>query len=225
MPDTFKRLTWDAVGEKLYETGTDRGVFYPQVNGAYPKGVAWNGITGVTLSPSGADENKFYADNIKYGSIRGAEDFGGTIKCYTYPDEFALCDGAAQGGAAGVIIGQQKRNPFGFCYRSKIGNDADGMDHGYKLHLIYNATVSPSERDYQTVNDSPEGIEFSYEFTTTPVPVTAIENAKPTALLEIDSTKVDAAKLKALEDVLYGSATAAARLPLPDEVITMMKTA
>ncbi|WP_130837526.1 hypothetical protein [Lachnoclostridium sp. Marseille-P6806] len=217
-----KKLVWDAVGEKRYETGTDRGVLYPQVSGAYPKGVAWSGLISVTLSPSGGDENAFYADNIKYGSIRGAEDFGGTITSYYYPDEFAACDGSTS-VATGVTISQQKRTPFGMCYRSLIGNDADGIGHGYTLHLIYNATVSPSEREYQTVNDSPEGIEFSHEFSTTPVGVTKVEGAKPTALLEIDSTVVDAEKLKQLETILYGSDSADARLPLPDEVIQLFK--
>ena len=221
------RLTWDNVGDKRFETGTDRAVLYPQVNGTYPKGIAWNGIISVTESPSGADENEFYADNIKYGSLRGAEKFGGTIECYSYPDEFAECDGSIQ-ATKGVTLGQQTRKPFGFCYRSVIGNDSDGMDHGYKLHLIYNSTVSPSERQYQTINDSPEGITFGYEFASTPIPVTAVENAKPVSCLTIDSTTADKAKLKALEDILYGTDSGEnsdARLPLPDEVITMMKTA
>ncbi len=218
------KLTWDNVGEKTYETGTDRGVLYPQKSGEYPKGVAWNGLTAVTESPSGADENSFYADNIKYGSLRGSEDFGGTIECYTYPDEWLTCDGSAA-ATSGVVIGQQKRLPFGLCYRTLIGNDSDGIDHGYKLHLIYNATVSPSERAYQTVNDSPEAITFSYEFTTTPINVSAIENAKPTACITIDSTVVDSAKLAKLEEALYGTADAEPYLPLPDDVITMLKSA
>lgn len=216
------KLTWDAVGEKLYETGTDRGVLYPQKSGAYPQGVAWNGLTAVTESPSGADESAFYADNIKYGSLRGAEDFGGTIECYTYPDEWLTCDGSAE-AVAGVVVGQQKRLPFGLCFRTLVGNDADGIDHGYKLHLIYNATASPSERAYQTVNDSPEAITFSYEFTTTPINITAIENAKPVACITIDSSTVDAEKLKKLEDALYGTTDAEAYLPLPDDVIAMLK--
>lgn len=216
------KLTWDAVGEKLYETGTDRGVLYPQKSGAYPQGVAWNGLTAVTESPSGADESAFYADNIKYGSLRGAEDFGGTIECYTYPDEWLTCDGSAE-AVAGVVVGQQKRLPFGLCYRTLVGNDADGIDHGYKLHLIYNATASPSERAYQTVNDSPEAITFSYEFTTTPINITAIENAKPVACITIDSSTVDSEKLKKLEDALYGTADAEPYLPLPDDVIAMLK--
>ena len=222
------KLTWDNVGEKTFETGTDRGVLYPQVSGAYPSGVAWNGLTAVTESPSGADENSFYADNIKYGSLRGSEDFGGTIECYTYPDEWLTCDGS-KSPTAGVVIGQQKRLPFGLCYRTLIGNDSDGIDHGYKLHLIYNATVSPSERAYQTVNDSPEAITFSYEFTTTPINVSAIADAKPTACITIDSTAVDSTKLAALEKILYGAdkdgdtAETTARLPLPDEVINLLK--
>jgi hypothetical protein len=213
-------ITWDGVGEKLFETGTDRGVLYLQDKGAYPKGVAWNGLTSVTESPSGADENAFYADNIKYGSLRGAEEFGGTINCYAYPDEWAECDGSIN-VVPGVVLGQQKRKPFGFSYRSLIGNDADGIDHGYKIHLIYNATVSPSEAEYQTVNDSPEGIEFSYEFTTTPIPVNSVPGAKPVARLTIDSTKVKADQLKALEDKIYGTEEAEASLPLPDDVIAM----
>lgn len=216
------RFIWGNSGEKIYETGTDRGVLYPQKTGAYPKGVAWNGLIAVTEAPSGADENSFYADNVKYGSLRGSEDFGGTIECYTYPDEWLTCDGSAE-ATPGVVVGQQKRLPFGLCFRTLIGNDADGIDHGYKLHLIYNATVSPSERSYQTVNDSPEAITFSYEFTTTPINITAIENAKPTACLTIDSTGVDADKLKKLEDALYGTADAEAYLPLPDDVIAMLK--
>lgn len=214
------RITWDGVSEKLFETGTDRGVLYIQDKGAYPKGVAWNGLTSVTESPSGADENAFYADNIKYGSLRGAEEFGGTINCYAYPDEWAECDGSIN-VVPGVVLGQQKRKPFGFSYRSLIGNDADGIDHGYKIHLIYNATVSPSEAEYQTVNDSPEGIEFSYEFTTTPIPVNSVPGAKPVARLTIDSTKVKADQLKALEDKIYGTAETEASLPLPDEIIAM----
>lgn len=216
------RIEWDGVGKKTYETGTDRGVLYPQSSGTYPKGAAWNGLTAVTESPSGADENAFYADNIKYGSLRGSEDFGGTIECYSYPDEWLQCDGSSE-AVAGVVMGQQKRKPFGLSYRTLIGNDADGIDHGYKLHLIYNATASPSERAYQTVNDSPEAITFSYEFTTTPINVTKIADAKPTACITVDSTLVDAEKLKALEDALYGTADAEPYLPLPDDVIAMLQ--
>lgn len=224
-------LVWDESGTKLYETGTDRGVLFPMntETKAYDKGVAWNGLTAVTESPSGADESALYADNIKYVSLRAAEEFGGTIEAYTYPDEFAVCDGSAE-LATGVYAGQQKRGVFGFCYRTILGNDQDLNDHGYKLHLVYGATASPSEKAYQTVNDSPEAISFSWEFTTIPV---AVEGFKPTACITIDSSKADKTKLAALETIIYGTAattganpTAAVepRLPLPDEVITLMKT-
>ena len=224
-------LVWDESGTKLYETGTDRGVLFPlnTETKAYDKGVAWNGLTAVTESPSGADESALYADNIKYVSLRAAEEFGGTIEAYTYPDEFAACDGSAE-IATGVYAGQQKRGVFGFCYRTILGNDQDLNDHGYKLHLVYGATASPSEKAYQTVNDSPEAISFSWEFTTIPV---AVEGFKPTACITIDSSKADKTKLAALETIIYGKAattganpTAAveSRLPLPDEVITLMKT-
>lgn len=218
----MSKLTWDNVGEKRYETGTDRGVLYPQKSGSYPAGAAWNGLTAVTESPSGADENAFYADNIKYGSLRGSEDFGGTIECYSYPDEWLLCDGSSE-AVTGVVMGQQKRKAFGLSFRTLIGNDSDGIDHGYKLHLIYNATASPSERAYQTVNDSPEAITFSYEFTTTPINVSVIADAKPTACITVDSTLVDASKMKKLEDALYGTEDTEAYLPLPDDVITMLQ--
>ena len=224
-------LVWDESGTKLYETGTDRGVLFPMntETKAYDKGVAWNGLTAVTESPSGADESALYADNIKYVSLRAAEEFGGTIEAYTYPDEFAACDGSAE-IATGVYAGQQKRGVFGFCYRTILGNDQDLNDHGYKLHLVYGATASPSEKAYQTVNDSPEAISFSWEFTTIPV---AVEGFKPTACITIDSSKADKTKLAALETILYGQAattganpTAAVepRLPLPAEVMTLMKT-
>lgn len=224
-------LVWDESGTKLYETGTDRGVLFPlnTVTKAYDKGVAWNGLTAVTESPSGADESALYADNVKYVSLRAAEEFGGTIEAYTYPDEFAACDGSAE-LATGVYAGQQKRGVFGFCYRTILGNDQDLNDHGYKLHLVYGATASPSEKAYQTVNDSPEAISFSWEFTTIPV---AVEGFKPTACITIDSSKADKTKLAALETIIYGTAattgdhpTAAVepRLPLPAEVMTLMKT-
>ena len=224
-------LVWDESGTKLYETGTDRGVLFPlnTETKAYDKGVAWNGLTAVTESPSGADESALYADNIKYVSLRAAEEFGGTIEAYTYPDEFAACDGSAE-LATGVYAGQQKRGVFGLCYRTILGNDQDLNDHGYKLHLVYGATASPSEKAYQTVNDSPEAVSFSWEFTTTPV---AVEGFKPTACITIDSSKADKTKLAALEAILYGQAattgtnpTAAVepRLPLPAEVMTLMKT-
>lgn len=221
------RLVWDKTGERFYETGVKNAVLYPVVNGAYPKGVVWNGITSVSESPSGADANAIYADDIKYLELRAAEEFGATVEAYTYPDEFAVCDGSAA-VAEGVNIGQQPRTPFGLCYRTVLGNDDKRDAYGYKLHLIYNATASPSERSYQTINDSPEAITFSWEMTTTPVAVTGF---KPTACLTIDSTKANPTKLKALEDILYGTDGAEgaegteARLPLPDEVITLMKTA
>lgn len=212
------RLIWDNTGERFYETGVKRGVIYPAVSGRYPKGVVWNGLTAVTESPSGAEANPIYADDIKYLELRSAEEFGATVEAYTYPDEFAECDGSAF-VASGVSIGQQTRKPFGLCYRTILGNDEDSNDHGYKLHLIYNATASPSERGYQTVNDSPEAITFSWEMTTTPL---AVAGYKPTACITIDSTKCDSSSLDALEDILYGTATEDARLPLPDEVISIM---
>lgn len=195
------KLKWDQTGEKTYETGIDQGVLYPQVNAAYPKGVAWNGLSSVSESPSGADENAIYADNIKYLVLRSAEDIGFTIEAYTYPDEWEACDGIAS-MASGVKIGQQTRQSFGLSYRTKIGNDTDGDSHGYKLHLAYNCSASPSERSYQTVNDSPEAISFSWEISTTPV---TIEGFKPASLITIDSTKVDSTKLATLEEILYGS--------------------
>lgn len=213
------KLVWDKTGEKIYELGVDRGVLYPQdTTGAYPKGVVWNGLTAVNESPGGAEANDMYADNIKYGSIRSAETYGGTIEAYTYPDEFAVCDGSVE-VYDGVTIGQQKRNPFGFSYRTMIGNDTSSEeDDGYKLHLVYNATASPSSKDYATINDSPEAITFSWEFDTTPIPVTG---HKPTATLVIDSTKVEPAKLLELEKLLYGGESTEAKLPLPDEVIAI----
>lgn len=220
----MSRLVWDATGQHYYETGVRMGVLYPQnSSGAYPQGVAWNGLTGVTESPSGADATDLYADDIKYLELRAAETFGGTIEAYTYPDEWAACDGSAA-PVAGIIIGQQPRTPFGLCYRTVLGNDTERDDHGYKLHLIYNATASPSERAYQTINDSPDAITFSWEFTTTPVNVTGY---KPTACITIDSTKVNADKLALLEEELYGSATGegVAHLPTPDYVINLFKPA
>lgn len=214
------KLTWDATSERLYETGVSNGVIYPiGSTGNYEDGVAWNGLTAVTESPSGADVTDLWADNIKYLSLRAAEQFGATIEAYTYPDEFAMCDGSAI-PADGVIIGQQARKPFGFCYKTVVGNDTDFEDHGYKLHLIYNATVSPSERAYSTINDSPEAITFSWEMTTTPVAVTGY-NYKPTACITIDSTKVDKDDLKNLEDLLYGTQSADPTLPLPGAVLAV----
>lgn len=214
----MSRLVWDNTGERLYETGVKRGVLYPAVNGTYPKGVVWNGLTSVSESPSGADANPIYADDIKYLELRSAEEFGATVEAYMYPEEFAICDGSAA-VASGVIIGQQTRKPFGLCYRTILGNDTENDAYGYKLHLIYNAMASPSERSYQTVNDSPEAITFSWELTTTPL---AVDGYKPTASMIIDSTKADATKLAALEDILYGTENEDARLPLPGEVIELM---
>lgn len=214
----MSRLVWDNTGERLYETGVKRGALYPAVNGTYPKGVVWNGLTSVSESPSGADANPIYADDIKYLELRSAEEFGATVEAYMYPEEFAICDGSAA-VASGVIIGQQTRKPFGLCYRTILGNDTENDAYGYKLHLIYNAMASPSERSYQTVNDSPEAITFSWELTTTPL---AVDGYKPTASMIIDSTKADATKLAALEDILYGTENEDARLPLPGEVIELM---
>ena len=222
----MSKLIWDKTGERLYETGVDHGVLYPVgANGTYPKGVAWSGLSAVTESPSGAEANNIYADNIKYLSLMSAEEFGATIEAYTYPDEFAVCDGTAE-IAKGVTVGQQSRKMFGFSYRTIIGNDTDDAEHGYKLHLIYGAKASPSEKNYQTVNDSPEAISLSWEVTTTPVEISAVDPStgkafKPTASLTIDSTKVDAEKLKAFEEILYGSEDKEARLPLPNEVIEL----
>ena len=230
MPDpvTYEALSWDDTGDRLYETGVDRGVLYPvDENGEYSHGYAWNGLTTVTETPSGAEATNIYADNIKYLELRSLEEFGGTIEAYTYPDEFAECDGSAA-LTAGLYAGQQPRKPFGFCFRSVLGNDVDKDTHGYKLHLIYGAMCSPSERSYATINDSPEAITFSWEFTTTPV---ALAGHKPVSCLTIDSTKVDATKLKNLEDTRYGVSTttgenavtgSAAYLPLPAEVISTL---
>lgn len=214
------KLIWDKIGERFFETGVNKGVLYPQEAGAYPKGVAWNGLTAVTESPSGAEATPLYADNIKYLNLMSNEEFGATVEAYTYPDEFAACNGEAT-LSEGVVIGQQKRSPFGMSYQTKIGNDVDN-ELGYKIHIIYNALAAPSEKAYQTVNDSPEAITFSWELTTTPVEV---EGYKPTACLTIDSTKVEASKLAALEAVLYGSESEEPRLPLPDEVLSIIGTA
>ena len=224
----MSKLTWDNAGERLYETGVKQAALYVQENGAYPKGVAWNGITAVTESPSGAEATALYADDTKYLSLVSAEEFGATIEAYMYPDEFAECDGSAS-IATGVTIGQQKRKTFGLAYKTTLGNDVESNDYGYKLHLIYGALAAPSEKAYATINDSPEAITFSWEVTTTPVNVTG---HKPTALITIDSTKVDKKKLAALEEILYGKnpTTPEAhdgvepRLPLPDEIAELMKT-
>lgn len=219
----MSKLVWDQVTKKIYETGTDHGVIFPQNNdGTYANGVAWNGLTGFTESPSGAEKTDLWADNIKYVSLRSAEDYGGTIEAYTYPDEFKPCIGEAE-VSEGVNFGQQKRQAFGFACRTVVGNDVQMNDYGYKLHICYGCTVSPSERSYQTINDSPEAITFSYEFSTTPVPITVKghTNMKPVASIVIDSTKADATKLETLEAKLFGSDQEDATLPTPDEIITM----
>lgn len=213
----MSKLVWDKAGEHFYENGVQNGVLYlPNAQGVYDKGVVWNGLTSVTESPDGAEANDFYADNIKYGSIRSAETFKATIEAYTYPEEFEECDGSAS-IAEGITIGQQPRKSFGFSYRTEIGSDANSS-LGYKLHLIYNATASPSEKAYETINDSPEAITFSWEIDTTPINV---KGHKPTAQLTIDSTKVDSGKLAELEDMLYGSESSEAMLPTPDEIVDL----
>lgn len=223
------KLVWDKTGEHYYETGVKNGVLYPMsASGTYPKGVAWNGLTAITESPSGAEATALYADDIKYLNLMSNEEFGATVEAYTYPDEFAECDGSAS-LTEGVYIGQQARKTFGLCYRTTLGNDSKGNDYGYKLHIIYGAMASPSEKAYSTINDSPDAITFSWELSTTPV---AVANFKPTASLTIDSTKVDPQKLAELEEILYGKdgtgedhSTGAVdpRLPLPDEIATLMK--
>lgn len=221
------RIQWDQIGQKTFETGVDHGVLYPQKNGAYPKGVAWNGLVSITESPSGAEDTPLYADNIKYLNLKSAEEFGATIECYTYPDEWNACNGSAP-LVDGVMLGQQRRNTFGLCYRTKLGNDTEGEDYGYKLHLIYAASASPSEISYSTTSDSPEANTFSYEITTTPIPIEGTDadgNAyKPVASVTIDSTKVNKEKLTALETILYGAegeSGADPRLPLPSELVTI----
>lgn len=217
-------LTWDADGERFYETGVDRGVLYVKDTNGYGNGVAWNGLSQVTEKPSGAESTKIWADNIKYLDLISAEDFGCTIEAYTYPDEFAECDGSAA-AVTGVYLGQQSRKKFGFCYRTRLGNDSLGTDYGYKLHIVYNCSAAPSEKSYETINDSPNAISFSWEITTTP---TNVSGYKPTACITIDSSKVNAGKLAALEAILYGTpasggtAAVAARLPDPDEVISTL---
>lgn len=215
----MSKLVWDQTGERIYETGVKNGVLYVQgVGGTYDKGVAWNGLTAVTESPSGAEATPLYADDIKYLNLMSNEEFGATIEAYTYPEEFAECDGSAS-IATGIYIGQQARKTFGLSYRTVIGNDVDSNDYGYKLHLIYGALAAPSEKAYATINDTPEAITFSWEITTTPVNV---KGFKPTASVTIDSTKVEAEKLAALEAILYGTEEKEARLPLPDEIVTLM---
>lgn len=216
----MSKLVWDQTGERLFETGVKQGVLYPQEGGAYPKGYAWNGLTAVTESPSGAEPSPLYADDIKYLNLLSNEEFGATIEAYTYPDEFASCDGSAE-IAPGVVIGQQKRKAFGLSYKTTLGNDVDSYDHGYKLHLVYGALATPTEKAYATISDSPEAITFSWEITTTPV---AVKGFKPTAIVTVDSTKVSAEKMVALEEILYGTDDVEARLPLPDEVAELLKT-
>ena len=218
----MSKLVWDQSGKRLYETGVDHGVLYPiQTGGVYSKGVAWNGLTAVTESPSGADVNDIYADNMKYLGLVGAEKFGATVEAYTYPDEFAECDGSVE-LVKGATIGQQNRQVFGMVYRTGIGNDVDGNEHGYKLHLIYGTTAAPSEKAYNTINEDPEAITFSWELSTTPVNVTG---HKPTASLTIDSTKADPTKLAELEKILFGDTETEPRLPLPDEIAQLLNVA
>ena len=215
----MSRLTWDNTGERLFETGVKNGVLYPiQTGGKYTKGVAWNGLISVTESPSGAEATALYADDIKYVNLLSNEEFGATIEAYTYPDEFAECDGSGT-LAEGVLLGQQKRKVFGLCYRTTIGNDVDGNDHGYKLHLVYGCLAAPSEKAYSTINDNPDAITFSWEVTTTPVNVTGF---KPTSQITIDSTKVVKEKMTAIEALLYGSEEKEPSLPLPDELAAVL---
>lgn len=212
-------IKWDQAGEKVFETGLDRGVLYlPGATGAFDKGYAWNGLTAVSENPSGAEANKIYADNTVYANIVSAEIFEATVEAYTYPDEFAICDGTAE-IAPGVTVGQQARKAFGLAYRTRIGNDIEGDSHGYKIHLIYNALAKPSQKQYKTINDSPEALSFSWDMTTTPVDVPGF---KPTAQLTIDSTKVNSADLAALEALLYGGAADEPSLPTPAEVIALV---
>ena len=218
----MSKIVWDAIGDHIFETGVRNGVLYLKgAEGTYNTGVAWNGLTSVSESPEGAEATDLYADDIKYLSLMSAENFKATIEAYTYPVEFEECDGSAT-IAKGVVIGQQSRKPFGLCYRTSIGNDTDGNEHGYKLHIVYGCQASPSEKQYSTINDSPDAVTFSWEVSTTPVNV---NGKKPTATLIIDSTKADKAKLTALEAILYGSESTEPRLPLPDEIATLMTTA
>ena len=212
------KLNWDVQGERYYETGVSKGVLYPFKEGKYTNGVAWNGLTAVTESPSGAEPTPLYADNIKYLNLLSNEEFAATVEAYTYPDEFAECDGSAE-LAAGVSVGQQKRIPFGMSYVTKVGNDTDGQDYGYKIHLIYGALAKPSQKNYATINDNPEAITFSWELSTTPA---AVPNLKPTACITIDSKKVGSDKLKKIEDKLYGTETEEATLPTPTELAALI---
>lgn len=215
----MSKIVWDEIGKRFYETGVKNAVLYLQDStGAYPNGVAWNGLTAVNENPSGADANDIYADDDLYLTLRGKEIFGATIEAYTYPDEFGVCDGSAE-LAQGITIGQQTRKAFGLSYRTAIGNDVDGVDHGYKLHLIYGATASPSSKNYQTINDNPEAMTLSWEIKTTPIKVTG---HKPTACLTIDSTKVAQGVMKKIEDKLYGTESGEPTLPTPDEILALV---
>lgn len=218
----MSKLQWDQVGERRYETGVDHAVLYPMgTGGTYDKGVAWSGMTAINENPSGGEANPFYADNIKYLNLMSAEDYGFGIEAYTYPDEWEACDGSAE-LVPGVTVGQQTRKVFGLSYRTLIGNDVDGQDHGYKLHLVYGAQASPSQRNHNTVNDSPEPTSMSWDATTTPV---EIPGAKPAAHMIIDSTKTDKEKMAKLEEILYGSEENEPRLPMPAEIVELMKAA
>jgi len=218
----MSKIQWDNTGERRYETGVDHAVLYPQTANGYEEGVAWNGITSVTQSPSGAEATPLWADNIKYVELRSVEEFGGTVECFTYPDEFGECNGETK-IVAGMRVGQQPRKPFGLCYRTLIGNDTELDEHGYTLHIVYGATCSPSQKQFSTKNDSPEAVTFSFEFTTTPV---AFDGFKPTSYIEIDSTdfttEAEKSKLTALEAILYGGENTDPRLPLPDEVASTL---
>ena len=214
------RLIWDEVGQRFFETGVKNGVLYVQDDdGLYKNGVVWNGLTAVTESPSGAEETPLYADDVKYLTLRSAEEFGATVEAYTYPEEFEQCDGSAS-IADGVTIGQQARRAFGLCYRTSVGNDIQGQNYSYKLHLIYGCTVAPSEKSYSTINDNPEAITFSWELSTVPVPV---DGFSPTASLVIDASKVDKGKMQQLEDALFGDETNEAKLLLPNEIMELLK--
>lgn len=217
----MSKLVWDKTGERYYETGVSKGVLYVMDDtGAYSKGVAWNGLTAVTKSPTGAEASPFYADDIKYLNLLTTEEFGATVEAYTYPKEFKACNGSVE-LANGVYVGQQKRKTFGMCFRTAIGNDIDGSEHGYKLHFIYGALAAPSEEAFQSINDSIEPIAFSWEITTTPV-IIEKEGFKPTATIEVDSTVCNVEKLAALEKIIYGDTEVEARLPLPDEILTII---
>ncbi len=234
------KMKWDQIGEKKYKTGVDHGVLYPQKDGAYPKGVPWNGLTAVNITPSGAEDNKLYADNIQYLNLKSAETLGLSIECYTYPDEWAQCNGESE-LATGVMLGQQRRNTFGLSFRNKIGNDTEGEDYGFEIHLIYGCSSAPSEQSNSSINDSPEAATFSYEVSTTPINVSGTDADgkpfKPVASITIDSTKVDRTKLLELEKILYGTdavgtqgdesyvAGTDGRLPLPDEIKTLFAVA